>query len=168
MRYYSAALALSLVAGLSASVGLSAPLRSADPRVAALLAHGQGELQAGRIDSAIDAYETALTIQPGDVTVLLELAQASRRNGLQGKALHFYRLALANEPQNVVAIAGEGVALVEKGAVDRARRNLTRLRGLCGENCEATQSLATALAKGPAPRVVTAEVIKPEPVILEN
>lgn len=168
MRYYSAALALSLLAGLSASVGHSAPSRAVDPRVGALLVQGQNELDAGRIDSAIDAYETALTIQPGDVMVLLELAQANRRNGMQGKALHFYRLALTNEPQNVIAIAGEGVALVEKGAVDRARRNLTRLKGLCGDNCEATQTLAAAIAKGPTPRVVTAEVIKPEPVILEN
>lgn len=168
MRYYSAALALSLVAGLSASVGYSAPSRVVDPRAVALLVQGKNELDAGRIDSAIDAYEAALTIQPGDVAVLLELAQASRRNGMQGKALHFYRLALANEPQNVIAIAGEGVALAEKGALDRARRNLTRLRGLCGESCAATQMLTAALAKGPAPRVVTAEVIKPEPVILEN
>ena len=168
MRYYSAALALSLVAGLSASVGHSAPARTVDPRVLALLVQGKNELDAGRTDSAIDAFETALAIQPGDVTVLLELAHASRRNGMQGKALHFYRLALANEPQNLVAIAGEGVALVEKGAVDRARRNLTRLRGLCGESCEATQMLTAALARGPAQRVVTAEVIKPEPVILEN
>ncbi len=168
MRYYSAALALSLLAGLSASVGHSAPARSSDPRVSALLAQGNGELTAGRITSAIDAYEAALTIQPGDVEVLIALAQATRRDGMQGKALHYFRLALANEPQNVSAIAGEGVALVEKGAVERARRNLVRLRSLCGESCAATQTLSAALAKGPSPRVVSAEAIKPEPVITEN
>ena len=168
MRYYSAGLALSLLAGLSASVGHSAPARPSDPRVSALLAQGNGELTAGRITSAIDAYEAALTIQPGDVEVLIALAQATRRDGMQGKALHYFRLALANEPQNVSAIAGEGVALVEKGAVERARRNLVRLRSLCGESCEATQSLSAALAKGPSPRVVSAEAIKPEPVITEN
>ena len=168
MRYYSAALALSLLAGVSASVGHSAPARQPDPRVAALLAQGRGELDAGRIDAAIDVYEAALTIQPGEVAVLLELAAATRRQGMQGKALHYYRLALANEPQNVTAISGEGVALVEKGAVERARRNLVRLRGLCGENCDATRSLSAALAKGPAPRMVSADTIKPEPVITEN
>lgn len=168
MRYYSAALALSLLAGLTASVGHSAPAYVSDPRVSALLAHGQGELGAGRTDAAIDAYEAALTIQPGNVAVLLQLADATRRQGMQGKALHYYRLALANEPQNVSAISGEGVALVEKGALDRARRNLVRLRGLCGENCEATRTLIAALAKGPAPRVVSADTIKPEPVITEN
>lgn len=168
MRYYPAALALSLLASISASAGFSAPSRSADPRVAALLAQGRAGLAAGQIDAATDAFEAALTIQPGDVGVLLELAEATRRHGMQGKALHYYRLALANEPQNISAISGEGVALVEKGAVDRAKRNLTRLRTLCGEDCEATQALATAISKGPSPRVVTAEAIKPEPVILEN
>ncbi len=168
MRYYSAALALSLLAGVSASVGHSAPSRPVDSRVAALLAQGRGELDAGRIDAAIDVYEAALTIQPGEVAVLLELAAATRRQGMQGKALHYYRLALANEPQNMTAISGEGIALVEKGAVDRARRNLVRLRGLCGENCEATRSLSAALAKGPAPHMVSADTIKPEPVITEN
>ncbi len=168
MRYYSAALALSLLAGLTASVSHSAPSTVIDPRVSALLAQGQGELGANRIDAAIDAYEAALTIQPGNVSVMLQLAEATRRQGMQGKALHYYRLALANEPQNVSAISGEGVTLVEKGAVDRARRNLVRLRGLCGENCEATRTLTAALAKGPAPRMVSAETIKPEPVITEN
>ncbi len=168
MRYYPAALALSLLAGLSASVGYSAPTQAVDPRVTALIARGQVELDAGRIDTAIDNYEAALAIQPGNVPVLLELAKASRRSGLQGKALHYYRLALANEPQNVIAISGEGAALAEKGALDRARRNLTRLRGLCGEDCEATRALASAIDKGPAPRVITAQTIKPEPVISEN
>lgn len=168
MRYYPAALALSLLAGLTASAGMSAPAQPLDPRVTALVAHGQIELDAGRADSAIDAFETALTIQPGNVLVLLELARASRSNGMQGKALHYYRLALANEPQNVIAIAGEGAALAEKGAIDRARRNLVRLRGLCGEDCEATRQLSAAIDKGPAPRVITAQTIKPEPVITEN
>lgn len=168
MRYYAAALALSLLAGVSASVGHSQTVRPADPRASALLARGQGEFAVGRIDSAIDAYEAALTVQPGNVAVLLELAKATRQQGMQGKALHYYRLALASEPQNVQAISGEGAALAEKGALEKARRNLARLRGLCGEDCEATRSLSAAIAKGPAPRVVSADAIKPEPVITEN
>ncbi len=87
---------------------------------------------------------------------------------MQGKALHYYREALKSDPQNLLAISGEGAALVEKGAVDKARRNLARLQGLCGDGCDATRSLAAAIAKGPAPRVVTAEEVKPEPVVSEN
>ncbi len=168
MRYYAAALALSLVAGVTASAGYSAPPQALDPRAGALLTQGRAELAAGRTDQAIDAYEAALTIQPGSVAILLDLASATRRQGMQGKALHYYRVALTTDPQNLLAIAGEGAALVEKGAVEKARRNLTRLQGLCGESCDATRQLTAAIAKGPAPKVVTAQQLKPDPVVSEN
>lgn len=168
MRYYPAALALSLLAGVTASAGFSAPVQPLDPRASALLTQGRADYAQGRVDQAIDAYEAALTIQPGNVAILLDLAQATRRHGMQGKALHYYRAALANDPQNLLAIAGEGVALAEKGAVEKARRNLTRLQGLCGESCEATRQLSAAIAKGPAQRVVTADAVKPAPVVSEN
>jgi hypothetical protein len=87
---------------------------------------------------------------------------------MQGKALHYYREALKNEPGNLLALSGEGAALAEKGAMEKARRNLARLQGLCGSNCDATRQLNAAIAKGPAPRVVSAEAVKPEPVVSEN
>lgn len=168
MRYFPAALALSLLAGVWASVGQSASSQPLDPRAAALLTQGQLNLAAGRLDSAVDDYESALTIQPGSIVILLELATATRQQGMQGKALHYYRLALLADPQNLDAISGEGAALVEKGAVEKARRNLARLQGLCGANCNATRQLAAAIAKGPAPKVVTAQQITPAPVVTDN
>jgi tetratricopeptide (TPR) repeat protein len=168
MRYYPAALALSLLAGVWSSVGYSAAPQPLDPRAAALLTQGQAELAAGQLDLAIDAYESALAIQPGSIRILLELAAVTRRQGMQGKALHYYRLALAGDPANLDAISGEGAALVEKGAVEKARRNLARLQGLCGTNCSATRELAAAIAKGPAPKMVTAQQITPEPVVTAN
>jgi Tfp pilus assembly protein PilF len=168
MRYTPVALALSLVAAVTASVGYTAAPQQLDPRASSLVNQGRAELSAGRIDAAIDAFEAALVVQPGSVPVLLQLADATRRQGMQGKALHYYREALVADPQNVTAISGEGAALVEKGAVEKARRNLTRLEGLCGSSCEATRQLAAAIAKGPAPRVVSAESVKPKPVVSEN
>lgn len=168
MRYYPAALALSLLAAVSASSGYSAPPPAMDPRAASLLTRGESELEAGRLDEAVSAYEAALTVSPGNVDVLIGLANATRRQGMQGKALHYYRAALVVDPQNLAAISGEGAALVEKGAVEKARRNLTRLQGLCGANCPATRSLAAAIAKGPAPRVVSADAVKPDPVVSDN
>src|SRR6218665_533376 len=159
MRYYPAALALSLLAAMTASVGHSTPKPALDPRAAELLTQGRADLAAGRVDGAIDAFESALTVQPGSVTVLLDLAEATRRQGLQGKALHYYREALQRDPGNLLAISGEGGALVEKGAIEKARRNLTRLQGLCGETCDATRQLSAAIAKGPTPRVLTAEAV---------
>jgi tetratricopeptide (TPR) repeat protein len=168
MRYTPAALALSLLFAVTASVSSSAPSVPLDPRASVLLEQGRAELAAGRVDSAIDAYEAALTVQPGSITILLDLAEATRRQGMQGKALHYYREALKTEPGNLLALSGEGAALAEKGAMEKARRNLTRLQGLCGSNCDATRKLTAAIAKGPAPRVVSAEAVKPEPIISEN
>ncbi|MEO5587522.1 MAG: tetratricopeptide repeat protein [Novosphingobium sp.] len=165
MRYYPAAIALSLVAVVTASAGFSAPPQPLDPRAAALVAQGRTALGTGNIDQAIDAFESALSVQPGDPTIFLDLAEATRRQGLQGKALHYYREVLERDPQNLAAISGEGAAMVEKGAVEKAKRNLVRLQGLCGDRCDATQSLAAALAKGPAPVIVTAEAVKPDPVV---
>jgi tetratricopeptide (TPR) repeat protein len=168
MRYMPAALALSLLATVSASVIHSAPSQAIDPRAAALIAEGHSNLSAGKLDAAIDAYEAALAIQPGSSAVLLNLAEATRRQGMQGKALHYYREALQADPSNVQAIAGEGEALVEKGAVEKARRNLSRLEGLCGQSCDATRQLSAAIARGPLPRVLTAEAVTPAPVVTEN
>lgn len=168
MRYTPVALALSLLAAVTSSVSFSAPAQPLDPRAAALLAQGRAELAAGRLDGAIDAYEAALTVQPGNVAILLDLAEATRRQGMQGKALRYYRLALATDPANLQALSGEGAAFAEKGAIEKARRNLARLEGLCGSNCEATRALNAAIARGPSPRVVSAEAVKPAPVVTEN
>jgi Tfp pilus assembly protein PilF len=165
MRYYPAAIALSLVAAVTASAGFSAPAQQLDPRAAALVEQGRSALGGGNVNAAIDAFESALTIQPGEPAIFLSLAEATRRQGLQGKALHYYREVLERDPQNLAAISGEGAALVEKGAVEKARRNLARLQGLCGDRCEATSLLAAALAKGPTPVVVTAEALKPVPLV---
>lgn len=168
MRYTPAALALSLLAAVSSSVLHSVPPQELDSHASALVAAGQADLQAGRINEAIDAFEAALVREPGHVTVLLNLAAATRAHGMQGKALHYYREALEADPRNLAAIAGEGAALAEKGAVEKAQRNLARLRGMCGSDCESARDLANALARQPAMRVVTADALKPEPVISEN
>lgn len=168
MRYTPAAAALSLLIAVTASTGHSTPPQPIDPRASALMSQARGELGAGRVDQAIDYYEAALAVQPGSVAVLLGLADATRRQGMQGKALHYYREALNADPQNLMAISGEGAALAEKGAVDKAKRNLTRLEGLCGSDCPATRELAAAIAKGPAPKMVTAEAVKPAPEVTAN
>ena len=168
MRFTPATLALSLVLGLSASVSYSAPPQLLDPRAGALAGEGRSALAAGKTDEAIDLFEAALAIQPGSVVITLDLAEATRRQGLQGKALHYYREALERDPQNLAAISGEGSALVEKGAVAKAKRNLTRLQGLCGDACPETKALATVIARGPAERVVSVDAVKSAPVVSTN
>ena len=168
MRYTPAALALSLLVAVTSSASYSAAPETLDPRAVVLVEDGRKQLDGGNVDAAIDAYEAALAVSPGSTAVYLGLAEATRKQGMQGKALHYYREALEGDPQNLKALAGEGAALVEKGAVDKAKRNLTRLQGLCGETCTEARELAAAIARGPSPKVVTAAAITPEPVVSEN
>ncbi len=168
MRYTPVAFALSLLLAVTSSVSMSAPPQPLDARTASFVERGKVELVSGRTDAAIDLFETALVLQPGNAAIMLHLAEATRRQGMQGKAIHYYRQALEQDPQNLLAISGEGAAMVEKGAVEKARRNLARLQSLCGTDCAATRTLAAAIAKGPAPKIITAEAIKPEPLVTEN
>ena len=167
MRYTPVALALSLAVAVTSSVALSAE-RQADPRAAALIAEGRSELASGQVQAAIDSFEAALAIDPAHTPVYLDLAEAARQSGLQGKAIHYYREALERDPDNFAAISGEGEALLEKGAIEKARRNLAQLESRCGGDCAETRELAAALARGPQATVLTAEAVTPDTVVTQN
>ena len=169
MRYSPAAIALALVLAASASTGNTAPPVPLDPRAAALVQAGRTALVAGSVDDAVADFEAALAIQPGHVAIYLNLAEAARKQGMQGKALHYYREALKLDPNNQFAISGEGAALVEKGAVEKAKLNLSRLVQLCGNpNCVPARDLSAAIARGPAPQVVTAAQVETKPEVVPN
>jgi len=168
MRYAPAAAAISLLVAVSASVG-SAGVEQADPRAAALMVQAQDALDAGQPQRAVDALEAAFAVDPQYTPILVALAEASRREGLQGKAIRYYREALTRDPGNYAAISGEGAAMVEKGAIDRAQRNLAQLESLCGSSCPETRTLATAIAQGPKnSKVLTAEAVMPDAVVTQN
>ncbi|MEM7664309.1 MAG: hypothetical protein AAF250_00500 [Pseudomonadota bacterium] len=152
MRFAPAAAALSLVLAVTASVA-GAQDREPDARAAALIMQGQASLAAGETQAAIDAFEAALAVDPGYTPIFLELAEAARQDGLQGKAIVYYREALERDPGNFAAISGEGAALVEKGAVEKAKRNLARLQSLCGDSCPETMALRSSIAAGPPARL---------------
>ena len=161
MRFAPAAAALSLAFAVSASVSYGAD-RTPDPRAAILIVEGRAALASGDTQGAIDAFEAALAVDPAHTPVLLELAKAARADKLQGKAITYYREALRRDPRNFAAIEGEGEALVEKGAVEKARANLTKLESLCGANCVETKKLAGVIGAGPKERVLTAEAVLPD------
>ena len=152
MRFAPAAAALSLVFAVTASV-TGAQNRDPDPRAAVLISQGDAALKAGDSQAAIDAYEAALAVDPGYTAIFIDLAEAARFEGLQGKAIRYYREALVRDPGNFAAISGEGEALVEKGALEKAKRNLAQLRSLCGSTCPETLALQTRIAAGPPARL---------------
>lgn len=161
MRHAPAAAALSLALALSASMTVASP-REPEPRAAALIAQGEAALKAGDTQAAVDSFEAALTVDPGYTPTLLRLADAARASDLQGKAIRYYREALAREPRNVDALAGEGAALAEKGALAKARERLALVEQACGSStCAPAQVLSAAIARGPIVRIQTAEATVP-------
>lgn len=168
MRYFAPMLSLSLVLAVTGSMGEAHDNTPLDPRAQQLLALGREALAAGNVEAATDAFESALAVDPGHAGTFVALGDAARKAGMPGKAIHYYRVALETDPNDFAAIAGEGAAMAEKGAIDKARGELARLEGLCGKACPETRTLANAIAKGPTPKVIAAETVKPKPVAQAN
>jgi Tfp pilus assembly protein PilF len=159
MRLTPVAVSLAIVVATMASAGHGQrPDDQLDPRSVALVQQGHALLQAGRHNEAIDALETALAVDPRNRGAFIGLGRVAQAQRLPGKAIGFYGRALAIEPNDVNALAGQGEALVQRGAVDRARQHLARVRTLCGNNaCPQATQLAQAIERGPPPEVLTAQ-----------
>lgn len=158
MRLTPIALSIAIVVGTMASAGHGQRTDDQiDPRSVALLEQGRAHLQAGRHDAAIDALETALAVDPRNRGAFVALGRVSQAQRLPGKAIRFYMEALKLEPNDANALAGQGEALVQRGAMERARANLAKLRGVCGDPCPQAASLAAAIERGPPPEVLTAQ-----------
>lgn len=165
MRYSSVAAAAALTL-LTVSTALQGqrPDDQIDPKSMALLASGRAAQAAGNLDAAADTLETALAVDPRNRAAFVTLGQVSLARGLSGKAIRFYREALLLEPNDIAALAGQGEAYVAKGALERARQNLAKVRKLCVKGCSEATTLAASIAKGPP---VLASVQAPKPVAKE-
>jgi Tfp pilus assembly protein PilF len=157
MRLTPIALSVALALATMASAGHGQrPDSQVDARSMALLQQGQALTAASRLDQAIDVLETALAVDPRNRAAYVALARVAQAQKLPGKAVRLYSEALKLEPNDLTALAGQGEALVQRGAVERAKRNLERLKTACNNNCPQVTTLAAAIAKGPPPEVITA------------
>jgi Tfp pilus assembly protein PilF len=158
MRFSPIALALSLaLAAVSSGVQGQRPDDQIDPRSLILLKQGEAARLAGNLAGATDVLETALAIDPRNRAAFIALGRVAQAQQLPGKAIRMYREALLLEPNDVNALGGQGEAMVQKGAVERAKLNLAKLRTICRVDCPQAATLAAAIAKGPPPAVVTAQ-----------
>nr|WP_245991675.1 tetratricopeptide repeat protein [Blastomonas fulva] len=96
---------------------------------------------------------------------LYALAQVASAQGLPGKAIRFYREALRLDPNDVAALAGQGEAMVQRGAVEKARRNLLRIEAICTTGCTETNRLITAIDQAAAKPVLSAEAVASTPTV---
>jgi glycosyltransferase involved in cell wall biosynthesis len=62
-------------------------------------------------------------------------------------------------------LAGQGEALVQKGAVTRAKENLARIEKICINACPEQTRLASAIDKGAAQTMVSAQAVTPTPSV---
>ncbi len=165
MRLTPPAIALALALATVSSVGHSQRSDAAiDARSTALVAQAHRELATGNLQAADDLLETALAVDPRNRAAFGLLAEVSLREALPGKAIRLYREALLLEPNDVGALAGQGEAMVQKGAVTKARENLARIKQLCVGACPAGVRLAAAIDKGPPAPVQSAQAGVPTKV----
>ena len=167
MRLTPIAITLAIAFATMATTGHGQkPDDQVDPRSVALAQEAQALTAQARYLEATDLFETALAVDPRNRQAYIGLARAAQGLKLPGKAVKFYFEALKLEPNDVNALAGQGEALVQRGAVERAKLNLERVRKLCSKACPQADQLAAAIAKGPPPEVLTAQ--RPEPSPAKN
>src|SRR3954447_8015971 len=158
MRLTPIVLTLAVAAGTMASAGLGQrPDDQIDPRSEALVQQARGQTSAGRFQDATDLLETALALDPPNRAAYIALGRVAQAERLPGKAVRYYADALRMEPNDVDALAGQGEAYVQRGAVERARRNLERVQTLCHQPCPQAQQLAAMIQRGPPADVLAAQ-----------
>lgn len=166
MRFSPAAIALSLTLAVMSSASIGARTdNNVDPRSVALVATGDQELAAGRFDSAIDWYESALAIDPHNRAAYVAMARAVKGQGLNGKAIRFYKEALELDPNDQIALAEQADAMIAKGAVAQARNNIARLKTLCRSNCQAVDRLSLAATNALEKQQMQASAVEVTPTI---
>lgn len=145
---------LVLVFGLAAS-SLSVPGTSQrpddqiTPRSVALLKQGEAAAAAGRYQDADDSFETALAVDPRNRAAFVAMARVAARQKLYGQAIRYTNKALGLEPTDRSALSVQGQAMVELGAVARAKDVLAKLQTLCAGPCPEAGALGAAIARGP-------------------
>jgi Tfp pilus assembly protein PilF len=139
-----------------AGVALAAPTvaQRADDQIAPksveLQQRAKTLMSAGKLDDAEDQLETALAIDPRNRGAFVDLARVAEKQHLFGKAIRMTNKALLLEPNDTDAIAVQGEAMVEMGAVARAQANLQKLQTICGvKSCPQVAQLSAAISRGP-------------------
>jgi Tfp pilus assembly protein PilF len=139
-----------------AGVALAAPTvaQRADDQIAPksveLQQRAKTLMSAGKRDDAEDQLETALAIDPRNRGAFVDLARVAEKQHLFGKAIRMTNKALLLEPNDTDAIAVQGEAMVEMGAVARAQANLQKLQTICAaKSCPQVAQLSAAISRGP-------------------
>jgi tetratricopeptide (TPR) repeat protein len=151
MQHFPRLLLIGL-AGFALATSVSA--QRADDQIASkstdLQRQGKALLGAGKLEQAEDALETALAVDPRNRWAFVDLARVAEKQHLFGKAIRMTNKALLLEPNDLDAIAVQGEAMVEMGALARAQANLQKLQTICAaKGCPQIAQLSAAISRGP-------------------
>jgi tetratricopeptide (TPR) repeat protein len=111
---------------------------------------GKALLSVGKLEQAEDVLETSLAVDPRNRGAFVDLARVAEKQHLYGKAIRMTNKALLLEPNDPDAIAVQGEAMVEMGAVARAQANLQKLQTICAKGCPQVAQLSSAISRGPS------------------
>lgn len=162
MRFTPASIALALALATVSSAGIGQrPDADINPLSTAWLQKGQVAARTGNYQAATDAFETALALDPRNRAAYRALGEAARAQGLTGKSIRFYREALQLDPTDLAALAGQGESMVDKGALEKAKENLAKMKTLCHSSCGEVAMLAGAIEKGAAATRLSAKDVTP-------
>ncbi|HKR18317.1 MAG TPA: hypothetical protein VJM79_03345 [Rhizorhapis sp.] len=167
MRFTPASIALALALATVSSAGIGQkPDAQIDPMSVAWLEKGEASQKAGDLQGANDAYETSLAIDPRNRKAFSALGEVARLQGLTGKSIRFYREALLLDPTDLDALAGQGEAMVDKGAIAKAKENLAKMKNICRSTCGEIAMLSAAIEKGgAAPQLTSKDVAPPQSAV---
>jgi len=120
------------------------------PKSLELQHQGRALIAAGKLEEAEDALETALAVDPRNRWAFVDIARIAEKQHLFGKAIRMTGKALEIEPNDPDAIAVQGEAMVELGALPRAEANLQKLQSICApKGCPQVAELSAAISRGP-------------------
>ena len=146
VRFLALGAAVTLVA--SPVVG-QRPDNQIAPQSVQLQQQAEAQIEAGDLIGAADLLETALAVDPRNRSAFVDLARVAKQQKLFGKAIRLANEALQLEPNDLDALEVQGEAMVELGAIPRARENLAKLQKLCSNNCRQVAALSAAITRGP-------------------
>lgn len=134
-------------------LGVPALAQTADnqikPKSVELQRQGEALIASGKYADAEGILETALAVDPRNRSVFVDLARAADHEKLYGKAIRLANKALDLEPNDLDAIEVEGEAMVQLGAIPRAKENLAKLQHLCANGCRQLTQLSAVIDRGP-------------------
>ena len=150
MRLSPLVLVFGLAASSMAVPGVSQrPDDQLAPKSVALVKQGEASAAAGKYLEADDAFETALAVDPRNRAAFVAMARVASKQKLYGQAIRFSNKALSLEPTDRSALGVQGQAMVEIGALGRAKEVLAKLQTVCAGACPEAASLSAAIARGP-------------------